>query len=68
VSARDVCFVPDLHHSSSRPFGPDDHERYLDGTPGDDGTRTILASRSIMVPEADADVVVEELGELVPRR
>jgi hypothetical protein len=51
--AHGVCVVPDLPEwvvacrfdldlirrsgSSSRPFGPDDNERYPDGTPRDDG-------------------------------
>jgi beta-phosphoglucomutase family hydrolase len=41
--------------SSFRPFGADDYERYLDGKARDDGTRSFLASRSIVVPEGDAD-------------
>ena len=68
MAARDVCRLPDLpgwvlawltarSGSPSRPFGPDDYERYLDGRPRDDGTRSFLA-----------DVVVEDLGELVPGR
>jgi beta-phosphoglucomutase family hydrolase len=41
--------------SSSRPFSPGDYERYLDGKPRDDGTRSFLASRAIVVPEGNAD-------------
>jgi beta-phosphoglucomutase family hydrolase len=39
---------------SSRPFGHEDYERFLDGMPRDDGIRSFLASRSITVPEGEA--------------
>ena len=43
--------------SPSRPFGPDDYERYLDGRPRDDGTRSFLAA-----------VGADDLGEVVRGR
>ena len=43
--------------SRSRPFGPDDYERYPDGKPGDDGARSFLAA-----------VGVDDLGEVVHGR
>ncbi len=39
-----------------RPFDPgDDYDRYVDGRPRADGTRTFLASRDIQLPEGEPD-------------
>ena len=43
--------------SPPRRFGPDDYERYLDGRPRDDGTRSFLAAAG-----------VDDLGEVVHGR
>jgi beta-phosphoglucomutase family hydrolase len=38
-----------------RPFTSEDYDRYVDGRPRLDGTRTFLASRGIGLPEGDPD-------------
>jgi beta-phosphoglucomutase family hydrolase len=37
------------------PFGIEDFERYVDGRPRSDGTRSFLASRGISLPEGEPD-------------
>src|SRR3954466_1269972 len=39
----------------SRPFTSDDYDRFVDGKPRDDGTRSFLASRGIELPEGSDD-------------
>src|SRR5690606_754349 len=38
-----------------RPFAPEDYDRYVDGRPRLDGTRTFLRSRGIDLPEGQPD-------------
>lgn len=37
------------------PFSPDDYRQYVDGRPRDDGIRTFLGARGIVLPEGSAD-------------
>jgi len=48
-------FLAEQAGPSARAFGHEDYERYLDGKPRDDGTRSFLASRAITLPDGDAD-------------
>jgi beta-phosphoglucomutase family hydrolase len=51
-------FLSARAHSSGQPFVPfdvlHDYERYVDGKPRDEGTRSFLASRDIQLPEGRA--------------
>jgi beta-phosphoglucomutase-like phosphatase (HAD superfamily) len=52
-------FLAEYAQLRSEPFAPfdmrADYERYVDGRPRDDGTRTFLVSRGIELPEGAAD-------------
>lgn len=42
-------------HATAQPFTQSDYDRYVDGKPRQDGTRSFLASRGITLPEGSPD-------------
>jgi len=48
-------FLDSFEDGSARPFDDDDYRTYVDGKPRDDGVRSFLASRSIELPDGDAE-------------
>jgi beta-phosphoglucomutase family hydrolase len=50
------AFLAEYQGPDFTPFDKvEDYDRYVDGRPRDDGTRTFLASRGITLPEGDPD-------------